>query len=184
MVFCQGVLLWNNTKCPQKCLCKPHRPVEDMIILPLQPEFSNSRAAPASVTRGNTYRAKNQWSQASSPSSSTPHHTLDPSAEDNLLRAPYLPHRGRSHPQTTGWPPASAWTPANSLPSPALGLVFLSMQSFLSLCYKLFQGFATDRQTDRQVGLQGHRNGLQQAQSLWVYIIRRTMLTYPLKQHR
>lgn len=172
-VFCQDALLWNNTKCPQKCLWKPHRPEEDTITLLWQPEFSKSRAAPSSVTRGNTYQAGKQWSQASSPSSSTP-----------LLKItsnePLISHTGAGPtPNPTLNPPTSAWTPANSLPSPVLGLVFLSMRSSLSPSYKLFQGFATT-QRDKA----GHRNGLQLAQSLWVYVISRTMLIIPLKQHR
>lgn len=106
-VFCQDALLWNNTKCLQKHLCKPQRPVEDVITLLSQPEFSYSRAA--SVTRGNIYQAENQRSQGSSPSSSIPCHTLYPSAEDNPQRAPYLPHRGWSHPKKThADPPTSA----------------------------------------------------------------------------
>lgn len=178
-VLCQDALLWNNTKCLQKSLCKPQRPVEDVITLLSQPEFSYSRAAPASVTRGNTYQAENQQSQASSPSSSIP---LYPSAEDNPQRAPYLPHRGWSHPQKTHVdPPTSAWTPANSLPSPVLGLVFISMKSSLSLCYKLFRGSATDR----------HAGGTARAQK-WAQTGSvplglcniRTMLIIPSKQHR
>lgn len=67
MVFCQDALLWNNTKCLQKCLHKPHRPVEDMITLLSQPEFSNSRAALASVTRGNTIKKKNNGAKPAAP---------------------------------------------------------------------------------------------------------------------
>lgn len=63
------------------------------------------QGCPSLCNKGKYHQAEKQGSQASSPSSSIPCHTLDPSAEDNLQRAPYLPHRGRSHPQTTCWPP-------------------------------------------------------------------------------
>lgn len=66
-VFCQDALLWNNTKCLQKCLGKPPRPVEEMITLLSQPEFSNSRAALASVTRGNSYGAENNGAKPAAP---------------------------------------------------------------------------------------------------------------------
>lgn len=107
-VFCQDALLWNNTKCLQKCLRKPHRPVEEMITFLSQPEFSNSRAALASVIRGNPYQAEKQWSQASSPSSSIPCHTLYPLLKITS-KEPLISHTGAGPiPKPHADPPTSA----------------------------------------------------------------------------
>lgn len=147
-VFCQDATLWNNTKCLQKCLHKPHRPVEDMITLLSQPEFSNSRAALAS---GEEKYLSSRKTMEPSQQPQLLHPTLFPSAEDILQWTPYLPHRGRSHPQTTSAPRHQPEHLINSLPSSVLGLLcfFSSLKALCPFVTSLSKALP---QIDRQTG--------------------------------
>lgn len=82
------------------------KPVEHLIALPRQHEFSDSRAASASMAGENTYQGGNNGIMPAAPDPPASTTLLTPLLEINkpqhLIQEPYLPYSDRSHTKTVG----------------------------------------------------------------------------------